>query len=492
MKKQFVYVGSVIILIISVLTFVVFGVGTEVFTALFANNDKIPSFGSYDGKKIEYVAGSEFAQNAANLAQTYRNQGYEINSQSEYYIFSQAFNQTLLHMACTAAVDKSGYEVPDSAINRRLLPYFYDETGKYSPRLYNQIDEATKKNMRDSIKDELFYARYTDDLLGSINKLKDTSLYGLKSSAKEEEFLSGMGTTKRSFNMISFSTSDFPREEAKKFAESHQDLFAKYDISAITVDEEKDAKALLKDLQSGKITFDDALIEKSQKYYSDNDGKLASPYYYQIKDMLQNEEDVAVVTAIANGELSDVIETGRGWSIFRNDGASSAADLEDETVLDTVVSYMKANETGYIENYYAEIGKNFKSDASINGFEAACEKYGVELKQVPAFPLNYGNSDMFETVPTNSVSELSNASGNENFFKTAFALDMNEISDPIVLGVNVVVLQLTGIQHDQPSEENTVKTKIETIEQNSVLATLVESDKVENNFTEVFFRNLMY
>lgn len=491
MKKQFVYVGSVIILIISVLTFVVFGVGTEVFTALFANNEKLPAFGSYDGKKIEYAAGSEFAQNAANLAQNYRNQGYEINSQSEYYIFSQAFNQTLLHMACTAAVDKTGFEVPDTAINRRMLPYFYDETGKYSPRLYNQIDTATKNSMRDAIKDELYYARYTDDLLGSINKVKDTSLYGLKTPSKEADFLADMGKSKRSFNMVSFSTSDFPKEEAKKFAESHKDLFVKYDISAITVDEEKEAKTLLKDIQAGKITFEDALKEKSQKYYSDDEGKLASPYYYQIKDMLQNEEDIAVVTAIANGEMSDVIETGRGWSIFRTDGASADANLEDDAILDTVVTYMKANETGYIENYYADIAKNFKSDAAINGFEVSCEKYNVELKQVPAFPLNFGGADMFDKLPTNSVSELNNASGNENFFKTAFGLKENEISDPIVLGVNVVVLQLTGVQIDQPAEADAIKTNVETMEQNSVLATLVESDKVENNFTEVFFRNLM-
>lgn len=491
MKKQFVYVGSVIILIISVLTFVVFGVGTEVFTALFANNDKIPAFGSYDGKKIEYTAGSEFAQNASTLAENFRNQGYEINSQSEYYIFSQAFNQTLLHMACTAAVDKTGYVVPDTAINRRMLPYFYDETGKYSPRLYNQIDETTKKNMRDSIKDELYYARYTDDLLGSINKVKTTSLYGLKSTAKETDFLADMGKTKRTFNMASFSTSDFPKEEAKTFANSHKELFVKYDISAITVDEEKDANSLLKDIKAGKITFEDALKEKSQKYYSDNDGKLASPYYYQIKDMLEKEEDIAVLTGIANGEISDVIQTSRGWSIFRTDGASVAPNLEDDAVLDTVLSYMKANETGYIENYYADIAKNLKSDAAINGFAAACEKYGVEVKEVPAFPINYGGSDMFEKLPTSSVSELNNAAGNENFFKTAFSLNMNEISDPIVLGVNIVVLQLTGIQSDTPAETDAVLTNIESIDQNSVLTTLIESDKVENNFTEVFFRNLM-
>ena len=232
MKKQFVYIGSIIILVISVLTFVVFGVGTEVFTALFGKQNQLPPFGKYDGKKIEYVAGSEFANLTSRFAENYKAQGYELNSQSEYYIFSQAFTQTIMNMAFNDAVKKSGYEVPESAVNRQMLPYFYDETGKYSPRLYNSIDDATKNKMRDSIKDELYYARYTDDLLGSINKLKDSSLYGLKSTAKEKDFLSDMGKTKRSFNMASFSTADFPKDEAKKFAESHKELFVKYDISA--------------------------------------------------------------------------------------------------------------------------------------------------------------------------------------------------------------------------------------------------------------------
>lgn len=491
MKKQFVYIGSVIILVISVLTFVVFGVGTEVFTALFGKQNQLPPFGKYDGKKIEYVAGSEFANLTSRFAENYKAQGYELNSQSEYYIFSQAFTQTIMNMAFNDAVKKSGYEVPESAVNRQMLPYFYDETGKYSPRLYNQTDESTKNNIREAIAGTLKGTRFTDDLLGSTSTFAGNKLYGLKEAAKETDFIANMGSAKRSFNMAAFSTANFPKEEAIKYAESHRELFVKYDMSAITVEEEKEAKDLLKNLKSEAITFDNALIEKSEKYYTEQNGKLASPYHFQLLSTLKNEEDVALLTALSNGDLSDVIQTQLGYTIFRCDGASVAADLTDEAVGDVVLNYIKTNESGYIENYYADIAKSFKSDALVNGFEAACEKYEITMIDVPAFALNYGDSDLISKIPSSSVTELGNASGNENFFQTAFSLKINDISDPIVVGANVIVLKLTGIQNDTPAEAETVKTNIASIDSNSAMATLMESDKVENNFTSVFFANFM-
>lgn len=492
MKKQFVYIGSVIILIISVLTFVVFGVGTEVFTALFGKQNQLPPFGKYDGKKIEYVAGSEFANLTSQFAENYKAQGYELNSQSEYYIFSQAFSQTIMNMAFTDAINNSGYVVPESAINRQMVPFFSDETGKYSPRLYNQADEATKNNLRESIAGTLKGTRFTDDLLGSSAvAVAGNKLYGLKESAKETDFIANMDSAKRSFTMAAFSTDNFPKEEAVKFAESHKELFVKYDISAITLENEKDAKALLKNIKSESISFDNALIEKSEKYYTEQDGKLASPYYFQIQSMLKNEEDIALLTGLGNGDLTDVIQTQLGYSIFRYDGASAAADFADEAVQDVVLTYIKSNESGYIENYYADIAKSFKSDAAVNGFEAACAKYEVTAIDVPALSLNYGDSDLLTKIPSSSVSELSNASGNEKFFQTAFSLKMDELSDPIVLGANIIVLKLTGIQNDTPAEADTVKAKIATIDSNSAMATLMESDKVENNFTAVFFANFM-
>ena len=491
MKKQFVYIGSVIILIISIFTFVVFGFGTEVFTAIFGNSNKVPAFGKYDGQKIEYAAGTQFATTASRLADNYKNQGYEINSQVEYYIFSEAFDETIMNMAFTKAVEKSGYKVPTAAVNREMLPYFSDASGKYSAKLYNQTSESTINSMRKEISDNIEYSRYTKDLLGGSEKIGENTLYGMKTSSKESSFISTMGTEKRSFNLVAFSTADFPKTEAATFGKSKAELFIKYDFSAITVETEKEAKSLLKDLKDSKITFADAVSTKSQKYYTGTDGKLASPYHYQISNMLDNEDDIPTVTGLAKDALSDVIKTKRGYSIFRADGDSVAANFDDDATLDIVLKYMKANETGYIENYYSTIAKNFTSEAAISGFDSACEKFAVTKVEVPAFALNYGDSSFFGTIPTDTVKELSGASSNENVLKTAFSLKMDEISTPLVLGSNVIVLQLTGIQNDEPASSDSFASTVASLDSSSMRSTLLGSKKVENNFSEVFFNYFM-
>lgn len=101
-----------------------------------------------------------------------------------------------------------------------------------------------------------------------------TALYGLKRSGAEKKFLASMGAEKHSFDAVAFSTANFPKEEAVKFGKENAEKFIKYDLSVITVDDEQEAKALLKQINGNEITFADAASEKSQKYYSDAEGKM--------------------------------------------------------------------------------------------------------------------------------------------------------------------------------------------------------------------------
>jgi len=488
MKKQFVYIGSVIILILSIFTFVVFGFGTEVFTAIFGNSNKLPPFGKYDGQKIEYAAGTEFATTAAQIADHYKNMGYELDSDWQQRIFYQAFNQTVMSMAFKKAVEASGYKVPADAINREMLPYFSDQTGKFSAKLYNQTDNATLENMRKEANARLEYSRYADDVLGSSTTVGKTELYGTKVSSKETAFLANMGTEKRSFNLASFDTNNFPKSEAANFAKSKAELFIRYDISAITLDNEKDVNSLLKKIKAKEISFAEAEKEKPLKYYTNKDGALLTPYHYQIATILDNEDDLPTVTGLAKDAMSDVIKTKHGYSIFRANGEPVAADFNDDAMLNVVLTYMKSNEAVYIENYYTKIANDFIANASIDGFDKACEKFAVSKEEVPAFPLNYDDSTLYDSVPSKTVTQLSGASKNPAVLKAAFALKLSEISSPLVLGTNVIVLQLTGIQNDKPAASDSLPGTISSMDKTSLASTLLTSDKVVNNITEVFFK----
>ena len=132
MKKNTAYtIGSLIILLICAFCFV----ALPAFTGKEQNQGNLPAFGKYNGREIRYEQGSDFYNFVSQYGQMFQSRGQQIDSSTYYYIFNYAFNSTVSKYAYTDAVKKSGYEVPKAAVNREMLPYFYDENGKYSSKL---------------------------------------------------------------------------------------------------------------------------------------------------------------------------------------------------------------------------------------------------------------------------------------------------------------------------------------------------------------------
>ena len=362
-KKDSSKIGAVIILVISALVFLPFG-ASAVFQSIF-NKQKASSYGSYNGKNITYEPGTKFFITVSNLAQSYQAGGYKVDENSYYRIMREAFYQTVINMAFTDSVKKSGYAVPKEAVNRAVIERFTDpSTGKFSQKAYNQTSAVELEKLRKDIEESLVYRRYFYDLFGTDNEVSfnGTALYGLKRSGAEKKFLASMGAEKHSFDAVAFSTANFPKEEAVKFGKENAEKFIKYDLSVITVDDEQEAKALLKQINGNEITFADAASEKSQKYYSDAEGKNAGAYRYQIENMLDNVDSLAELEKLQKDEISAIIKTKRGYSIFKCDGSVVAADFEDSAVQDAVLGYINSNEKSYIENYFLEIAENFVSE----------------------------------------------------------------------------------------------------------------------------------
>lgn len=479
-KKDSSKIGAVIILVISALVFLPFG-ASAVFQSIF-NKQKVNSYGSYNGKKITYEPGSDFFVSVSNIAQSYQARGYKLGEEQNYRIMREAFYQTVIDMAFTDSVKKSGYEVPKEAINRIVVERFTDpSTGKFSQKTYNQTSASDLEALRKDIEDSLVYKRYFYDLLGTDDSVlfNGTPLHGLKRSSAEKKFLASMGAEKHSFDAVTFSTLNFPKEEAAKFGKENAEKFTKYDFSVITVDDEQEAKAILKQINGNEITFEDAASEKSQKYYSDANGKSAGTYRYQIENMLDNADSLADLEMLSKDEISAVIKTKRGYSIFRCDGSVSAADFEDSTVQDAVLGYINSNEKSYIENYFLEIAENFVSEAAITSFDNACKKFAVEKSEIQPFPVNYGSSSIYSSVSESGP--LARIASNEEAYKTAFSLKQDEISSPFMLGANVVVLKCTGIQVEEELEDAS-EIEIHSADINSATSALFASPKVVDNF----------
>lgn len=482
-KKILISAGSIIILVLAAISFIFIPAMVQ------GGGSEIPPLGYYNKKPIEYKQGTYFT----SLVQFYSEQVGSENLQSAYFdIFNTAFNGAVLNEAFTQAVDATGYVVPTALLDRNMIPYFYDENGVYSKKLFNEASDSTKIELRNSLENSLVYQRYTDDLFGSASeKIGDYAMYGLKTPSTEIAFIDSMGENQRTFQVVSFDMTNYPAAEAITWGQNNADLFTQYDLSVISLADEVAANNLLKQLQNNEILFEDAVTELSRNYYSGTDGKLLNKYKYQLNNIVTDEASLNTLTALTEGQISGVVATTNGYSIFRGDGASIPANFEDETLVDAVVSYMRSYESGLIETYYLDLAQDFWNVASVSGMAEACRQFEVQPTEVGPFPLNYGSSPLFPSMSSTDVA-LNGAASNENFMKTAFSMQMDEISSPIVLNNYVVMLMLTE-EATTPVENDAAMfdSYVVQFDQVGVQNAIMTSDKLQNDFLTVFFKYFM-
>jgi hypothetical protein len=487
MKKGLSYsIASVVVLIICLIAFVL----PSTLAGGQGGQQKLPAFGKYDGIEIKYEQDSDFANFVSYYGQMFQAQMGQMDSSTYYQVFNFAFNSTVTKLAYEVAVKDSGYVVPQTEINRELAKNFYDENGKYSSKLYKQTPAAQINLLKNEIEGNLISSRLYDDFFGSSTQVLGTKgLYGMKQSSKEVEFLADYNKNQSGFNLVAFPLSSYPEEEKVKFGKDNAAKFTKYDLSLVICADKSTADKVLTRLNNEEITFADAVAEYSEKAYSETDGRSTIPYQYQIEKALVNPEDLAKIVNLKKGEKSEVIETNAGFAIFLANEGSKQADFTDSEVITTVYNYMAAYENSVIENYFISKATDFTNACIASNFDDACAKLNVEKQVVTPFPLNYGNMEIAAPVNT-TVMALTGADKNDNFLKSVFALKENELSKPLVLNNNVLVLQNTSKTVVEDSGIN-VENVVASLNSSSVQSTIMQSNKLENNFIEVYFNNFM-
>ncbi len=491
MKKGVMYTfGASIILIICFIAFVLPSSLSKT-----AQQQEGLVFGKYKGKKISYEYGSDFTNFLSQYAQMYRNQGIEITSSNQMTVYNYAFNSTVLKYQQEDALKAAGYEVPQDTINLTLKNYFKDSDGKFSMKAYKQADPTYIENLTKSIKDSLYTGRYYDDYYGTSETLGGHRLFGLKSSKAEKEFINSFGKERRAFNLVVFETGNYPEEEQLKFGKANPQKFTKYDMSIITVDSKSIADKVISRISKGQITFEDAVSEYSDKNYSNSDGKLTNNSEYQIENILNSKDDISKITSLAQDEISPVVETLIGYSIFKNNASPVTPDFTNEDTIKDVQNYISIYENSVIEDYFIDMAKSFVKDAKASDIETALANYdNASLQEIPGFVLNYGSSSIYETMDTSSNLALANADKSEDFLKQAFTLKLNEYSDPIILGGNIVVLQLTeseAVETPEDAEPSDYTDTFIEFDQTTSQNVLFQSPKLENNFISVYFDNFL-
>ena len=374
-----------------------------------------------------------------------------------------------------------------------MLPYFLNADGKYDPKLYNQVSNADKESLKNDIAKQLTWQRFRDDMFGSSEKLGDYTLFGLKSSEKESSFLASLSEEKRSFDTISFNKSDYPESEIKKFASENADLFDTYSLSMLTIKDESQVKKVFTQLTNNEITFEDAISEYSEKYYTDGDGKVTENFAYQIKENLEKEEDFTKISSLVKDSTSEIIKTNTGYSIYKCTGEKASANFEDAATIDAVKKYITTNKSNLIEEFFMEKANAFIADAKAENFANAAKKAGIEVVTLPAFPLNYGDISIADKLDASSAPAFANASSNENFLEKAFTMKVNDISEATVMGNYITVFHLTSIQNDKSDEAkiSKINEELNSYDENSAQSALLSSSKVENKVSDVYFNKFL-
>ena len=196
--------------------------------------------------------------------------------------------------------------------------------------------------------------------------------------------------------------------------------------------------------------------------------------------------------------------SSNSFSIFKKNGETKTPDFEIDEYKDLVSTYLRNYEKTRIEDYFTAKANDFIAQAAKSDFDSACTSMNIKNVEIPAFPLNYGSVDIADSLNT-SIEGLSSADTNEKFLETAFNLKMNEVSEPMVLNGYVAVIKYTSDgneaktadtndeETDNSEDDNTadVLSNISDLDQSSANSYILSSDKLENNFAEVYFSNMM-
>jgi len=481
-----IYIGSVIILVLVVVTFVGgdFLSGGRRYVKKGAA-DLI--FGYYDKVPISYVPGNTLSQYYERTFYNFRAQGYDPNDPFvNYYVWKQAYEGAVTNIAILHMLKKSGYAVSEEAVNKKVLqlPQFQDN-GRFSIVLYNRMPDSARLNLWRQQQEEIEMNMFFDDF------------FSLLVPESEAKFIANMSSPERSFDFTIFSVDDYPESEYLSYARENSGLFNSIQLSKITISSsEREAKKILASINDGTITFEDAAKAQSKDSYAERGGDMGIRYCYEIDDEIPNIEDREMVYNLGRGELSGVIAVNNGWVFFRAENELTQADFEDSSVMDKVRSYVKNYQRGRMEDWAIRQANEFISDSKESGYANAVRGRNLNVNSFGPVPINYGGIDLFTalesfTAAGLSEQDLEGLSKNENFWKTTFSTPLNTPSEPLVQGSKVYVFYPTEeIEAEESSKENIASSYstqfLQYIANQSLQRYFTTNGKMKSNFDETY------
>ena len=426
-----VFIGTVIVLVLIVVSFVVI---PAIVPNSGGGSDNLV-FGYYDRIPIEYVPGNAFARFYRQVLDFFQSQGAPLDDfQVSVQLWMQTYELAVVHTAILQMSRRSNYVVPQNIVDRRVaqLPQF-QENGRFSPSLYNQHSEAARLAVWQQTQEELIRWAYFD------------SFFGLLVPEAEANFIAGMSAPMRSFDMVTLSIDEYPASEFRAYAEQNSRLFDSIHMSRITLySSERDARRVLDSILNGTITFEEAARSQSQDSYADRGGDMGSRYYFEFDLDIPNIADRQAIFSLPRGTISDIYFSNNGWSFYRIEDDVTPPDFNDEAVMERVRLYVRGYERGRMENWAIDRAREFIAEAQAAGFEEAADLWGMEIHSFGPFPINYEAFPLFNsledfTIGDFTADQIQSLSRNDNFWRNVFSAEINSPAEPLVQGSNILV-----------------------------------------------------
>jgi hypothetical protein len=488
--NPFIFIGTIVILVIVIIAFVF--VPAIVPSAGGLNVDL--RFGSYNKTPISYVQNGYFAQMRENIARYRQASINEGNYQIMLYqIWREAFEETVIHTGILDEMKQAGYTPPEEVVDREVaqLPQFLDN-GRFSVSKYRELDNTTRMLLWHQVQESLAKERYSADITD------------LKVPSGETDFISAMASPTRTFDMAVFPLTSYPDTEVAAYGVNNADLFRVTHLSVITVSSgEQEAQKILDSIKDGTATFEDAARTYSLDGYAERGGDMGIKMVYELSTEIPGADERERVIGTAKGEYTPIVKVPAGWAFFRAEETPYPADTGDLSLLEKIRSYMTGFERGRIEDWFILEAQNLITLAGEIGFDEALIQKAVEKRSFGPLPLNYGGDNLyyngyglFTALASFSVTELSSADTNENFWQEAFFTPLNTPSNPLVLGNYVVVLYPLEETSEDEEAVDSVKTIYSSywlsyITTNSLRSYFLQSDKLEDRFYDVFSKYIL-
>ena len=479
-----IYALSVAILVVIVVTFI----GTPAARGRLRGAGGKIEFGTYKGKPVEYYAANFFAERVGQVNEQLRsrNQGQEDLEAVAYQVWRTAFDQTVMHLAFLAEASRAGAWVSEDRVDKALIqsgPWSYG--GVFNEERYRATSNADKYSYRKLFREQLLDEQVQRDLL--VNP---------RYSQKEVEFFKGLISAQRKFSFVSFPFTGFPDEELKAFGDKNLDRFRRIKLSQILVkSSESEAREIRRKLEDRSSSFEELARAHSKDSYAEKGGDAGWRYFFDLEQEFEAKEPLEAVMSLPEGALSSVLKSRYGWMIYRCDSPTLRPDLSDAETLRVVRGYVMRYEKGQVEDYLVKKADAFRLRTRDIGFLGAALSQNLKAEQTDYFPLNFQGIYFLAHVRSLAqATDISSSAANEDFFLKAFRLAPGDVSEPVLLDDQVIVLKLDEIRK-APEEQLALTEEYYAYFARQALETdlqagLLKPEYLKDNFQDTFYTHV--